>query len=970
MTRLHLIGPLGLLFAASAPWTCTSYVLPDGGTSSSNPNPGTPSGPGNGNGNAYVYDASIPATAATASLGSTGIADAPDGGITVGIASDFASDFLYMSNASEGTVSRIVIPGDGGAPFEQARYFSVMPVDNHGKDQHTAWQSGQYCVSVTVDAGCVDAGPKTPVCTTATVDGGCVDAGQKTPVCTTINSDGGCVDAGQKPLACSTVATDAGCVDAGQKTPACTSATVDAGCVDAGQKTPICIDGGSGTICYDAGPKPLACSSATVDAGCVDAGPKPLACTTVNLDAGCVDAGPKPLACTTIASDGGCVDAGPKPLACTTATVDSGCVDAGQKVPICGTTMANQCSGVDQLYFPDGGLNSPSRTVIDRNGNVFVVLRSPPYPGSGSTSPNLQAGITKIINVADHLDKCAIRCPGRTGWQLPDGGGFPFTMGVPLPLADGGFLTLLPPSSPPIAPGTSTTQAYTCPGSTYTDETDPTNYDDCLAFSIPLGDPSPDLNADPSALTAGSSFGRAGVVSPNCDPVTRRCDVWVGMWTGAKWIQLGENPMSGTPYDVSSVVSAGVAPYGASVDCRGILWSVGQTSSGAYALSGITTVGVNDSVHNFTAPALTILTGDAGIVNSSDCTKYGIASDPSEKIWLAAGTGGAKACSWDATVLLQDLGNNPTPATAAQQATDVSKGWNTYDFTAVKATVGGGSGTSLFSDGIGAVSRGINLDRFGNVYMGMDTHPWSGKDITQTSIANGMGAVSFFPGDAGGTVPCGTPKAQPTGAVCTAAKLNWAYNDGNAALTSPLGGGTIGVDIDNEDRPWFGNFGGVDGGLGGLAVQLDATSGAVKQSVPVGQGVYSYSDFTGYALRHITLSTSIYETSFQSCGQEPELTTWNGLGWSFNLPAGTDLQLQVSVVNSLDTASVNAATQCILCTSAAAGTCAGPFDLTGCGLPQGSYLVVTVTLFPKACDPAGTSPTLYSLSPSATCSGN
>jgi hypothetical protein len=887
---------------------------------------GPPSTAGQNGGNSYVYDASIPATSAMAAPGSSGIADGPDGGVTVGPASNFTSDFVYMSNANEGTVSRILIPADGGLPFEEARYFAVFPRDNHGIDEHTAWQSAQACYTVVQDAGCVDAGPKPLSCTNATVDAGCVDAGQKLN-CTTNNADGGCVDAGQKPLTC-------------------TNATVDAGCVDAGQNK-ICFDGGSGTICYDGGPKVPVCSSATVDAGCTDAGPKPLSCTV-------------------IATDGGCLDGGPKPLACTNATVDAGCVDAGQKPPVCGSGPVNVCTNVDQLYLPDGGLNSPSRTVVDRNGNIFVVLRAPPYPGANATSPNLQAGVTKIYNISDHLDQCAIRCPNRMGWTLPDGGGYPFTEGLSL---NG---TTLTPNHGPIAARSYWANQYQCPGVNPNDETDPRNYDDCVAFSIPLGDPNPDPNADPSHLTAGSSFGRATVVAPNCDGVTKACDVWVGMWSGANWVQLGYAPTHGAAYDVETVVNnSGIQPYGATVDCRGILWSVGQTPAGAYGLAAITTVQVNDTDHNYTSPsAVTVLTGSSGLVNSSDCTKYGIASDAQERIWLAAGTGGAKACSFDGTVLLHDLGNNPTPALPATLTTDEMKGWRSYDFTNIKNTVGAAPGTVAFSAGRGAVSRGINLDKYGNVYMGMDTHPWSGINPGTLAIENGMGAVSFFPDGGSGTVPCGIPGA--AGTACPNATLNWAYNDGDAPTTFARGGGTIGVDLDNEDRPWFGNYGGVDGGVTGMAVQLQPGNGSLGYQIATGSGVYSYSDFTGYALRHITLADSFYEQYFQACGQEPELTFWKALGWTATVPPGTDMTVQVAVVNALDTATLNAASYCTVCAgvNTAMPACTNPFNLSGCNLPLGSYLVVDVKLVPKACDIAGTAPTLFTLNPVSECAGN
>jgi hypothetical protein len=879
-----------------------------------------PPSTGGQTGNSYVYDASVPSTAAAAGPASIGIADAPDGGVTVGPASNFASDFVYMSNANEGTVSRILIKG--GVAYEQARYFSVFPQDNHGTDQHLAWQTAQACFTTTVSTGCVDAGPKPLACVNATVDAGCVDAGQKL-ACVTNSSDGGCVDAGQKPILC-------------------VNATVDAGCVDAGQKPKGCTTTSSGTLCWDAGPKPPVCANATVDAGCVDAGPKALACTVNH-------------------SDGGCVDGGPKPLACVNATVDAGCVDAGQKAPICGTGPVTTCSAVDQLYLPDGGLNSPSRTVVDRNGNIFVVLRAPPYPGSDITSPNLQAGVTKIYNITDHLEQCAIRCPSRVGW-----GNVPFTEGIP----NGG--TTLTPNKGPIAAGSFWSVNYPCPGVDPYNEADARNYDDCVAFSIPLGDPHPDPFADPTHLTAGSSFGRAGVVAPNCDGATHRCDVWVGMWSGANWIQLGYTPTNGAAYDVQSVVTnTGIQPYGATVDCRGILWSVGQTPGGAFGIAGVTTVQVNDTDHNYTSPApITVLTGPTGLANSSDCGKYGIASDSKEEIWFAAGTGGAKACSFDATVLLHDLGNNPTPAAPATVTADAVGAWKTYDFTNTWNTVGAPANTVQFSKGRGAVSRGINVDKYGNVYMGMDTHPWNGQSPTFAN-ENGMGAVSFSVGSGAGiAVPCLTPGAG--GAACKAATLNWAYNDGDAPLLSPIGGGTIGVDLDNEDRPWFGNFGGVNNTVTGMAVQLDPGTGALGFQVPTGNGVYSYSDFTGYGLRHITLADSFYEQAFKACGQEPELTFWKALGWKANVPPGTDMTVQASVVNSLDTATINAATSCTVCAgvNTVAGGCTNPFDLTGCNLPLGTYLVVDVKLVPKACDIAGTAPTLFALSPVSQCPGN
>src|SRR3984957_2292245 len=124
MMRLPLALSAGLLFAWVAPWTCQTYTLPDGGSTIFD-NPGSTTG---GSPGAFNVDAGTPIVYS----GGTGLAAGDDAGVTIGSAAAFNSDFVYMANANDGTVSRIVLPPDGGAPFEEARYYAIVPLDNHG----------------------------------------------------------------------------------------------------------------------------------------------------------------------------------------------------------------------------------------------------------------------------------------------------------------------------------------------------------------------------------------------------------------------------------------------------------------------------------------------------------------------------------------------------------------------------------------------------------------------------------------------------------------------------------------------------------------------------------------------------------------------------------------------------------------------------------------------------------------------
>jgi hypothetical protein len=155
--------------------------------------------------------------------------------------------------------------------------------------------------------------------------------------------------------------------------------------------------------------------------------------------------------------------------------------------------------------------------------------------------------------------------------------------------------------------------------------------------------------------------------------------------------------------------------------------------------------------------------------------------------------------------------------------------------------------------------------------------------------------------------------------------------------------------------------------------------------VPVGSGLYSYSDFTGYALREITLSSATYEQSIPACGGtalNPELTEWTALNFQVKLQSGTDVRFDVSVTNATDPATLAAAPTHKICASVASGTCTtldangnGIIGLAPFDLPQGAYLNVYATLVPRICAIGGggtaqAKPVLYNLGASDICSGD
>ncbi len=101
------------------------------------------------------------------------------------------------------------------------------------------------------------------------------------------------------------------------------------------------------------------------------------------------------------------------------------------------------------------------------------------------------------------------------------------------------------------------------------------------------------------------------------------------------------------------------------------------------------------------------------------------------------------------------------------------------------------------------------------------------------------------------------------------------------------GSATVGVGVDFTGRIW-----GVSGG-GDLASRVDPDNGGPMVRVRVGQSPYTYSDFTGFALRNFTLPRGSYRTIVQGCSKRQ--TSWQSFDAVTTTPPGTRIRFRIRV---------------------------------------------------------------------------
>lgn len=105
----------------------------------------------------------------------------------------------------------------------------------------------------------------------------------------------------------------------------------------------------------------------------------------------------------------------------------------------------------------------------------------------------------------------------------------------------------------------------------------------------------------------------------------------------------------------------------------------------------------------------------------------------------------------------------------------------------------------------------------------------------------------------------------------------------------PLGAaGSIGVDMDVDGRVWVVNK------TSSTAARYDPATGAVDQ-FPVGEGPYTYSDFTGHGL-YLQFPRGYYRAVTEGCPG----AIWTTVGWEGSIPEGSSVEVSVRTAETRD----------------------------------------------------------------------
>jgi hypothetical protein len=242
--------------------------------------------------------------------------------------------------------------------------------------------------------------------------------------------------------------------------------------------------------------------------------------------------------------------------------------------------------GAPQPSLAFGPRHNPSRTAIDRFGNVWIANRA----------IGVQGSVTKIAN--DQVD-----CIDRNG----NG-----SIQTSRDLNNDGTISTNPGDGEMIVPS---------------NPNDPLQYDECVLFSTPVG------------ATGGDVAGRAIAISAGIEGTAG--DVWVAIYREDRVYKL--STLTGQPVPVNASgqtyvqLPADFNPYGAIVDSRQRLWVV---SIGAARLALIDT-GTGMLVDSNIRPTGNPPPGNVG------CASYALGIDGRDRVWLPGWSQGARACRYD-----------------------------------------------------------------------------------------------------------------------------------------------------------------------------------------------------------------------------------------------------------------------------------------------------------------------------------
>lgn len=373
-----------------------------------------------------------------------------------------------------------------------------------------------------------------------------------------------------------------------------------------------------------------------------------------------------------------------------------------------------------------------------------------------------------------------------------------------------------------------------------TDWNDPKTYDECVLFSTPIGATASDVQARGMAIAQGAP-GSAG-------------DIWVAHYRDSRMYKLDSSTGQSVSVDPtnpngSKFIQLSFGPYGAAVDKKQRLWVV--------------SAGLNANLALIDTKTGTLLSSQ--LCPPQGCGawgSYGIGIDGKNRVWLGGHPSAGFVNTVHPVAIRYDPDTDPNGGTATNGGT--AGKWTFFDFNGVSSQLGTFMGRP----------RGIAADDQGFVWMAADTRSNSaGADPNSNQYAS---MLIGFNGDDGGV-----KLFQPS---------NGSASYGLADLTDSRTNNSIGVGIDENNQIWMNNY-------SGNVTRVDRNTGDVLRSAQQPGGLYSYSDFTGYQLRHFTAPQGKFHTDFNTCGPS-YATTFNGLTWDATIPAGTSLTVLLRVAET------------------------------------------------------------------------
>jgi len=260
---------------------------------------------------------------------------------------------------------------------------------------------------------------------------------------------------------------------------------------------------------------------------------------------------------------------------------------------------------------------------------------------------------------------------------------------------------------------------------------------------------------------------------------------------------------------------------------------------------------------------------------------YGIAVDRDDRVWIAGWTSGPKAFRYTHNGLSTTLGE-----------------WRMFDFSSALSQIN----TKMNR------ARGIAADEQGFIWMSSDEGTKPGGNPGEMRSAS---QLIGFNGNTGEIKKLRLSDGRLVDFIDA--------TDGNSRSA-------IGVGLDADNNPWVNN-------QSGNVIRVDRESGAVQRTQRQDWGLYTYSDFTGYSLRNFTAPSGWYRQVFTGCGSN---TLWSSARWDVEKPAGTDMNVYVTVSNRRDGLDNPA--------NRKGPFIAQPVDLTTQGFPKGNYLRIEFEL--------------------------